>query len=55
VPAETANKAGAVTISLAASSTSDLAVLFHAALNEPLALPPAVFGNLIARIVLPPR
>jgi hypothetical protein len=49
-----ANKAGAVTISLAASLASDLAVLFHAARKE-LSLPPAVFGNLIARIVLPPR
>jgi hypothetical protein len=55
VPADIANKAGAVIISLAASLASDLAVLFHAALNEPLALSPAVFGNLIAGIVLPPR
>jgi hypothetical protein len=55
VPADTANKAGAVTISLAASLASDLVVLFQAALKEPLALSPALFGNLIARIVLPPR
>jgi len=50
-----ANKAGAVIISPAASLANDLAVLFQTALKEPLSLLPAVFGNLIARIVLPPR
>jgi hypothetical protein len=55
VPADIANKAGAVTISLAASLASDFAVLFHIAVNDPHSLPLAVFGNLITRIVLPPR
>jgi hypothetical protein len=50
-----ANNAGAVTVSLTASLASDLAIVFHAARKEPFPLPPAVFGNLIARIVLPPR
>jgi len=44
-----------VTIVLTASLASDLAVLFHAALKAPLSSSPAVFGNLFARIVLPPR